>query len=145
MPLENSLPPNFFTQRPESKADRENFKRNNGWLFHQIRDFYETPKLIYLTISFFSHFEVFVFDKQTHTAYNANKIKGDAKQYNLSLLTPYNIVRSGQRFYKLLKADMIGSFLKQHPEVEVPAALAADANKLSDKNGLLVVAFKLKD
>ena len=73
------------------------------------------------------------------------KLKGDAKQYNLSLLTPYNIVRSGQRFYKLLKADMIGSFLKQHPEVEVPAALAADANKLSDKNGLLVVAFKLKD
>jgi hypothetical protein len=145
MPLENSLPPNFYSIGPESKADRENFKRNNGWLFHQIRDFYETPKLIYLTISFFSHFEVFVYDKQTHTAYNANKIKGDAKQYNLSLLTPYNIVRSGQRFYKLLKADLIGSFLKQHPEVEVPAALVADANKQSDKNGLLVVAFKLKD
>ena len=88
LPLENSLPPNFFTNRPESKADRENFKRNNGWLLHQIRDFYETPKLIYLTISFFSHYEVFVYDKQTHTAYNANKIKGDAKQYNLSLLTP---------------------------------------------------------
>lgn len=145
MPLENSLSPNFFIERPESKADRENFKRNNGWLFHQIRDFYETPKLIYLTISFFSHYEVFVYDKQTHTAYNANKIKGDAKQYNLSLLTPYNMVRSGQRFYKLLKADMIGTFLKQHPEVEVPKELAADANKLSDKNGLLVVAFKLKD
>ncbi|OYU56498.1 MAG: hypothetical protein CFE25_04465 [Chitinophagaceae bacterium BSSC1] len=145
MPLENSLSPNFFIERPDSKADRENFKRNNGWLFHQIRDFYETPKLIYLTISFFSHYEVFVYDKQTHTAYNANKIKGDAKQYNLSLLTPYNIVRSGQRFYKLLKADMIGTFLKQHPEVEVPKELAADANKLSDKNGLLVVAFKLKD
>ena len=145
MPLENSLSPNFFIEWPESKADRENFKRNNGWLFHQIRDFYETPKLIYLTISFFSHYEVFVYDKQTHTAYNANKIKGDAKQYNLSLLTPYNIVRSGQRFYKLLKADMIGTFLKQHSEVEVPKELAADANKLSDKNGLLVVAFKLKD
>lgn len=145
MPLENSLPPNFFTDRPDSKADRENFKRNNGWLFHQIRDFYETPKLIYLTISFFSHYEVFVYDKQTHTAYNANKIKGDAKQYNLSLLTPYNIVRSGNRFYKLLKADMIGSFLKQHPEIAIPKELAADANKLSDKNGLLVVAFKLKD
>lgn len=145
MPLENSLPLNFFTDRPDSKSDRENFKRNNGWLFHQIRDFYETPKLIYLTISFFSHYEVFVYDKQTHTAYNANKIKGDAKQYNLSLLTPYNIVRSGQRFYKLLKADLIESFLKQHPEVEVPKELAADANKLSDKNGLLVVAFKLKD
>lgn len=145
MPLENSLPPNFFTDRPDSKADRENFKRNNGWLFHQIRDFYETPKLIYLTISFFSHFEVFVYDKQTHTAYNANKIKGDANQYNLSLLTPNNILRSGQRFYKLLKADMIGSFLKQHPEVEVSKELAVDANKLLDKNGLLVVAFKLKD
>ncbi len=145
MPLENSLPPNFFTNRPDSKADRENFKRNNGWLFHQIRDFYETPKLIYLTISFFSHFEVFVYDKQTHTAYNANKIKGDTNQYNLSLLTPNNILRSGQRFYKLLKADLIGSFLKQHPEVAIPKELAVDANKLLDKNGLLVVAFKLKD
>ena len=145
LPLENSLPPSFFTIKPDSKADRENFKRNNGWLFHLIRDFYETPKLIYLTISFFSHFEVFVYDKQTHTAYNANKIKGDPKQYNLSLLTPNNIVRSGQRFYKLLKADLIGGFLKQHPEVAIPKELEADANKLSDKNGLLVVAFKLKD
>jgi hypothetical protein len=54
-------------------------------------------------------------------------------------------VRSGQRFYKLLKADLIGGFLKQHPEVAIPKELEADANKLSDKNGLLVVAFKLKD
>ena len=145
MPLENSLPPNFFTERPDTKADRENFKRNNGWLFHQIRDFYETPRLIYLTISFFSHYEVFVYDKQTHTAYNANKIKGDAQQYNLSLLTTFSLLRSGQKFYKLIKADLIGSFLKQHPEITPAKEVSNNLDKLSDKNSLMIVAFKLKD
>ena len=145
LPLENSFPPNFYNERPDSKAERENFKRNNGWLFQQVRDFYETSKLIYLGISFFSHFELFVYDKQTHTAYNANKIKGDALQYNLSLLTPYNLVRSGQTFYKLLKADQIGSFLNQHPETSLPSNLSLNPAQLTDKNALLIVSFKLKD
>jgi len=145
MPLENSLPANFFTEKAPSKAEKENFKRNNGWLFHQVVDFYETPKLIYLTIRFFSHYEVMVYDKQTRTAYNATKIKADPSQYNLTLLSQYNMVRSGERFYKLFKADLIAGFVKQHPEISIPDALAATLQGNTDKNKLLIVSFKLKD
>ncbi|MES2371904.1 MAG: 6-bladed beta-propeller [Bacteroidota bacterium] len=145
MPLENSLPAAFFTDASVTKTDRENFRRNNGWAFHQVRDFYETSRLIYITISFFSHYEVFVYDKQTHTAYNATKIKGDPKQYNLSLLTPYNVVRSGNKFYKLLKADILISFFKQNPDITVPKELSVFLLGNPDKNMPVVVEFTLKD
>lgn len=145
MPVENSLPTTFFTNASATKTEKENFKRDNGWAFQQVGDFYETPRLIYLTIIFFSHYEVIVYDKQTHTAYNATKIKEDPKQYNLSLLTPYNISRIGHKFYKLLKADLIISFFKQNPEVAVPKELSAFLNGNANKNMTVVVEFTLKD
>jgi hypothetical protein len=145
MPVENSLPATFFTDASVTKTERENFKRNNGWAFHQIRDFYETSRLIYITISFFSHYEVYVYDKQTQTAYNATKIKGDFKQYNLSLLTSYNVTRAGHKFYKLLKADVLISFFRQNPDISVPKELAAWLQGNPDKNVPVLVAFTLKD
>jgi hypothetical protein len=145
MPVENSLPATFFTDASVTKTERENFKRNNGWAFHQVRDFYETSRLIYITISFFSHYEVFVYDKQTQTAYNATKIKGDPKQYNLSLLTSYNVMRSGHKFYKLLKADLLISFFRQNPDIAVPKELSAFLQGNPDKNMPVVVEFTLKD
>ena len=145
MPVENTLPAKFFTDATVTKAERENFKRNNGWAFHQVHDFYETARLIYITISFFSHYEFFVYDKQTHTTYNVTKIKGDSKQYNLSLLTPYNVVRLGHTFYKLLKADLLISFFRQNPDIAVPKELSAFLQGNSDKNMPVVVEFTLKD
>ncbi len=145
MPVENSLPAIFFSDASVTKTERENFKRNNGWAFHQVHDFYENSRLIYTTISFFSHYEVFVYDKQTHTAYNATKIKGDPKQYNLSLLAGYNVIRSGNKFYKLLKADPLISFFKQNPDIAVPKELSALLQGNSDKNMPVVVEFTLKD
>ncbi len=145
MPVENSLPTKFFTDASVTKTERENFKRNNGWAFRQVRDFYETTRLIYLTISFFSHYEVFVYDKKTQTVYNATKIKGDPTQYNLSLLTPYNVMRSGHKFYKLLKADILVSFFRQNPGIAVPKELSAFLQGTPDKNMPVVVEFTLKD
>jgi hypothetical protein len=145
MPVENSLPSTFFTDVTVTKAERENFKRNNGWAFHQVHDFYETSRLIYITMSFFSHYEVLIYDKQTQIAYNATKIKGDAKQYDLVLLTPYNVIRSGHKFYKLLKADFLISFFKQHPDIAVPKELSALLQDTPNKNIPVVVEFTLKD
>lgn len=144
MPLENSLPPSFFTVPFNSKNEKENFKRNNGWVFHQAYGFYETPRFIYLSIGFFTRFETFVYDKQTNTAYNASKIKADAKQYNLSLLSQ-NIQRVGNKIYKLLKADNLISFFKQNPGIEIPRELAVFLQNNPDKNTPVVVECKLKD
>jgi hypothetical protein len=145
LPVENSLTTTFFSKAATSKTEKENFKRNNGWAFHQIRDFYENSRLIYITISFFSNYVVFVYDKQTQTTYNATKIKADPKQYNLSLITPYNIMRTGHKFYKLLKADQLISFFKQNPEVAVPKELTTFINGKTDKNSSVLVEFTLKD
>jgi len=145
MPMENSLPPIFFTNVNVTKTERENFKRNNGWAFHQVYDFYETSRLIYITMRFFSHYEVLIYDKQSQIAYNAAKIKGDPKQYDLALLTPYNVIRSGHKFYKLFKADLLISFFKQHPDIAVPTELAAFLQNTPDKNMPVAVEFTLKD
>jgi hypothetical protein len=146
MPVENSLPQKFFTDISVTKTDRENFKRNNGWVFHLVRDFYETPELIYMAINFFSHYESFVYDKRTHTAYNTTKIKGDANQYNLLLLAGFNVIRSGRKFYKLLKADYLVSFFKQNPEIAVPEELSDFLKAAPLKNiPPVVVEFTLKD
>ena len=144
-PVENSLPNTFFTNTLTSKTEKENFESNNGWAFHQVRDFFENSRLIYITISFFSHYVVFIYDKQTQTTYNATKIKADPKQYNLSLLTPNKIIRRGHKFYKILKVDLIISFFTQNPEVAVPKELSALINGKTDKNSSVLVEFTLKD
>lgn len=145
MPLENSLPATFFTNATITKTQRENFKRNNGWAFHEVLDFYENARLIYISISFFSHDEVIIYDKQTHTAYNATKIKGDLSQYNLSLLTSSNVLRSGHKFYKLLKADLLISFFKQNPEIPIPKELSTFLKLNTEKKMPLLIEFTLKD
>ena len=144
-PVENSLPNTFFTNTLTSKTEKENFESNNGWAFHQVRDFFENSRLIYITISFFSHYVVFIYDKQTQTTYNATKIKADPKQYNLSLLTPNKIIRRGHKFYKILKVDLSISFFTQNPEVAVPKELSALINGKTDKNSSVLVEFTLKD
>ena len=107
--------------------------------------FVKPSRLIYITMRFFSHFEFFIYDKQTRTAYNATKIKGDAKQYNLSLLASYNAARSGHTFYKLLKADALVSFFKQNPGVTVPKELSSFLQGTPDKNRMVMVQYMLKD
>jgi len=144
LPLENSLPSSFFTTAFRARTEKENFRRNNGWLFYQAHSFYETRKFIYVGIGFFSRFEAFVYDKQTNTTYNVTKIKADPSQYNLALLSS-NFWRSGNRFYKLLKAETLVSFFKQNPEIPVPKELATFLQNNPDKNTPVVVTYTLKN
>ena len=51
-PLENSLPPSFFTKPFKNKTERENFYRNNGWMFRQVYNFIETPKFIIFLVQY---------------------------------------------------------------------------------------------
>ncbi len=144
LPLENSLPSAFFSNPFKTKAEKENFARNNGWVFRQVLGFYETPRLLYFSISFFSRFETFVYDKQTDVTYNVTKIRSDSKQYNLALLTSFN-ARSGSRFYKLLKAEALVSFFKQNPDIAIPTELALFLQNNPAKNTPVLVDYSLKN
>lgn len=145
VPVENAIPAAFFTDGSLTKTDRQNLRRNNGWAFQQVRDFYETPRFIYLAMRFFTHFERYVYDKQIRTTYNTAKIKGDAQQYNLSLFAWANVVRSGRTFYKLVKADVLNSFFNQNLGAVVPRELAPVLQAGADKDRLVLVAFTIKD
>lgn len=145
LPLENVIPAAFFTDGSLTKTDRQNLIRNNGWAFQQVRDFYETSRYVYLAMGFFTHFERYVYDKQSKITYSAAKIKADSPQYDLSLFSGYNATRVGNRFYKLVNAGMLASFFSQHPDTTVPKELAAVINNRPDKTRLVLVEFTLKN
>jgi hypothetical protein len=88
---------------------------------------------------------MFIYDKINYTAYKATNIKPDQSQYNLSLLSTFNAVRSDNRFYKIEKAEAINSFLKQNPNATLPDNLSAFLKNNPNSNALIVVEFKLKD
>jgi hypothetical protein len=54
-------------------------------------------------------------------------------------------MRTGHKFYKLLKEDQLISFFKQNPEVAVPKELTTFINGKTDKNSSVLVEFTLKD
>jgi hypothetical protein len=86
LPLENSLPATFFTRPFKNKTERDNYRRNNGWMLHQVFSFYETPRFIYFGVSFFTNYEIYIYQKQTRATYNLKKIKTDSTLYNLQIL-----------------------------------------------------------
>ena len=144
LPLENSLPATFFNTPFKTKMEKENFARNNGWTFRQVFNFYETARLLYFSIRFFTRYETFVYDKQTGVTYNVAKIKADLQQYNLALFSSSGL-RSGNKFYKLLKAETLISFFKQNPEVPVPAELAVFLQNDPNKDTPVAVEYSLKN
>lgn len=144
LPLENSLPASFFTTPFKNKTERENFERNNGWMFHQVYQFYETPLFAYFMVAFLSNYETYVYHKQTAATYKAKNIKPDSSQYNLSLLNGFNISVEDNRFYKLQKAGDLLSFFKQHPAVAVPKELEDYLKSNPSETAPVLVQFTLK-
>lgn len=145
LPLENSLPPSFYTKPFKNKTERENFRRNNGWMFHQIYRFYETPQFFLFAIGYFTNHEQYLYQKSTNTTYKTKSIKADSSQYNLSLLESPNIERQGDKFYKTQKAGDLLRFFEQHKSVAVPKELQSFFDSRPNENSPVIVEFKLKN
>ena len=145
LPLENSLPASYFTKPFKNKTERDNYRRNNGWLLHQIYSFYETPRFIYFYVSFFTNYEIYIYQKQSKTTYNLKKIKTDSTQYNLQLLGDYGVSRDHDRFYKTIKAGDLVSFFEKHKDVPVPKELESFIKKNPPATTPVIIEFKLKN
>ena len=145
LPLENSLPPSFFTQPFKNKTERENFNRNNGSMLHQIYNFIETSQCIYLNVSFLSNYDSYVYLKESNTTLKTSRIKGDKSQYNLHLLERFDPEQHGNRYYKLQKAGDLLSFFDQNKDVPVPKELEAFMGQKPKTGAPVIVEFKLKD
>lgn len=145
LPLENSLPPTFFTQPFKNKTEKENFRRNNGWMLRQVHEFYETPRYIFFSLGYLSNHDSYVYQKQTKTAYKTKNIRADSSQYNLALLSDFGIQRKGDWFYRSQKAGDLLAFFERHKSVAVPKELQDYLNNKPNSSSPVIVEFKFKN
>ena len=145
LPLENSLPPSFFNKPSKNKTERDNFKRNNAWMFKQVHTFYETPRFIYFSVGYLSQYESYIYQKQTNITYKTKNIKPDSSQYNLQVLGEYGLSRKGNRFYKTQKAGDLLTFFTQNKNVPVPKELESFLMSNPPATTPVIVEFKLKN
>jgi hypothetical protein len=143
-PLENSLPSSFFSKSFKNTTERENFHRNNGWMFRQVYSFHETPQFIYLLVRYFSNVESYVYEKQTAVTYKAKNIKSDSSQFNLQLIADYGTVRKGDRFYKPQNAGDLLTFFEQNKNIPVPKDLQDFLESKPPGTSPVIVEFRFK-
>lgn len=144
VPLENTLPKSFFTTPFKNKTERENFRRNNAWMLHQVYNFYETPRFIFFSVRYLSNYESYIYRRQDNATYKAKNIKPDSSQYNLQLVGDVGTERQGDKFYKTLKAGDLLLFFEQNKNVPVPRELEQFLKSGPQSAALVIVEFKLK-
>ena len=144
-PLENSLPSSFFTKPFKNKTERENFNRNNGWMLHQVYNFYETQNFIYLVVAYLSNYESYIYQKKTGATYKARNIKADASHYNMQLFSDFNVTPNEGWFYISRKANELIAFFEKNKNIPVPTELEAFLKSNPSANSPIIVAFKFKN
>jgi hypothetical protein len=145
LPLENTLPVSFFQQPFKNKTERENFRRNNGWMLSQVHNFYETPRFICFSVQYLQNFETYLYQKQNNSTYKTKNIRADSSQYNLSLLAGHGVERNGDRFYKSEKAGDLLAFFEKHKTALVPKELESFLSSKPKPTAPVIVEFKLKN
>lgn len=145
VPLENSLPASFFTKPFKNKTERDNFKRNNGWIMRQVFNFFETPRFIFFSVGYFANYDSYIYQKQTNVTYKVRNIKPDSSQYNLSVLADFGALRKGDRFYKSQKAGDLIAFFAKNKNVPVPEGLESYLKSNPPAATPVIVEFKLKN
>lgn len=144
LPLENSLPQAFYTKQFKNATDRDNYRRNNGWMMQQIHSFYETPRFVFLSVRYFSNFDSYIIDKNSNTTYKTKNITSDSSQYNLQLLPSYGLMRKENAFYKTQKASDLVTFFENNKDIPIPKELDIFLKSKPPATSLVIVEFKFK-
>lgn len=145
LPLDNSLPPSFFTKPFKNKTERDNFNRNNGWALRQILNVYETQRFLFFGVRYLSNFETYIYQKDTRTTYKSKNIKADSNQYNLQLLSDNRLIRNGDKFYRIQKAGDLISYFEKNKSATVPKELQNFINSNPPAGTPVIVSFKIKN
>lgn len=145
LPLENSLPASFFNKPFKNRTERDNFKRNNGWMFRQAYNIFETSRFIYFSVSYLSNFESYIYQKQTNTTSRIKNIRPDSTHYNLQLLGEYGLSRKGGWLYKAQKAGELLAYFSQNKNARVPKELENFLKINPPAATPVIVEYKFKD
>jgi 6-bladed beta-propeller len=144
LPLENSLPASFFTKPFKNKTERDNFRRNNGWVFRQVYNIFETPRFLCFSVRYHSNLESYIYLKHTNITYKVKNIKPDSSQFNLQLLD-VGIMRKGDSFYKPQKAGDLLAFFTKNSKAPVPKEVEDFLKSNPPAATPVIVEFKLKN
>jgi hypothetical protein len=145
LPLENSLPRSFYTKPFKNATERDNYRRNNGWMLHQIQGFYETPRFIFFSVRYFLNYDSYIYEKQTNTTYKTKNITADTSQYNLQLLPAFGLIRNARTFYRVQKAGDLITFFEKNKNTPVPKELQDFLNSKPAATTPVIVEFKFKN
>lgn len=145
LPLENSLPASFFNRPFKNKTERDNFRRNNGWMLRQVNNFFESPRFIYFSVGYLSNYETYIYQKQTNTTSKVKNIKTDSSQYNIQILGNFGISRKGDKFYKPQKAGDILDFFEKNKNAPVPKELESFLKSNPPATTPVIIEFKFKN
>lgn len=145
LPLENTLPASFYTKPYKNKTERENYRRNNGWMLRQIYAFYETPRFIYFMVGYFNNYEAYIYQKQTNTTFKIKNLKTDSSLYNMQLLDDYGSTHRDDKFYKIVRASEITAYFEKNKSAPVPKELQSFIKNNPPATAPIIVEFKLKN
>lgn len=143
MPLENALPASFFTKPFKNKAEWDNFRQNNNWMFHQVYRLVETPAYIFFSAAFLYNWGLYIYDKKKQIAYQTSKIKADSTTFNINVIPGNNIDYKDGFFYKVLTPEAIRESYKPVAGKPAPAAIDTVVNKKS--NAAILAVFNMKN
>lgn len=143
MPLENALPSSYFTQPFKNKAEWDNFRQNNNWMFRQVYRFVETPGYFFFSAAFLYNYGLYIYDKKKQIAYQTSKIKADSTTFFINIIPGSNIDYQNGFFYKLIAPEVIRESYKPVAGKTAPAAIEAIVNKKS--NAAILAVFNMKN
>ena len=113
-------------------------------MLHQVYNFTETPKFIFITVGYLSNFDSYIYYKEGNITYKARNIKTDSTQYNLQLLDNFGITERSGKFYKAQKAGDLVAFFEQRKNVPVPKELEDFLKSKPPAASPVIIEFKLK-
>ena len=96
-------------------------------------------------VSFFTNYEIYLYQKQTKTTYNLKKIKTDSSQYNLNLFENFGVSRNKDKFYKTQKAGDMVTFFEKHKDIPIPRELESFIKKNPPAATPIIIEFNLKN
>jgi hypothetical protein len=107
--------------------------------------FFETPALLFFAVSYLSNYDLYLHHKPSGITYKAENIKPDSSQYNLPLLSDFDIAGKEGRLYKSHKAGELRAFFEEHKNIPVPKEIEGFLKSDPYHDAPVIVEYKLKN
>jgi hypothetical protein len=141
LPLERAVPGDFFTREFQSKTEKDNYLRQNRKLIKQLYMYNLSSRYLSFAMQSMQYERLqFIFDTQTKTFYNTEKISGDSLTYYLPI-TKNQSFNDGTVMYARVGADEVLKTYEEHKKdnlIYPPQLEAYLKNATAESNPVLI-------